>query len=224
MAYRSFGRFWQASTPATIRRLLKPHHPSSAIALGRFCSNAVADADGFASGRSAGLRGGDGGMRHVASLGSGGATTRPRSAACAGGLLKPFVKRRKNHRADAEAIAEAASRPTMRFVAVKRAWRPKAARWRSGRTNAWSGSARSSSMRSGCQPALKRDPLSAPKKGSDSLSVHLCGHHAAPSSRALRRSSFARPYIWRLTSLSLVMCRSVCPLDHGSDRAAATAG
>ena len=33
--------------------------------------------------------------------------------------VKPFVKRRKNDVADAEAIAEAASRPTMRFVAVK---------------------------------------------------------------------------------------------------------
>lgn len=33
--------------------------------------------------------------------------------------VKPFVKRQKNHMADAEAIAEAASRPTMRFVAVK---------------------------------------------------------------------------------------------------------
>src|SRR5919106_1721266 len=33
MAYRSFGRFWQASTPATIRRLLRHHHPFSAIAL-----------------------------------------------------------------------------------------------------------------------------------------------------------------------------------------------
>ncbi|MEC5413032.1 DUF922 domain-containing protein, partial [Aurantimonas sp. C2-4-R8] len=32
MAYRSFGRFWQASAPATIRRLLRPHHPFSAIA------------------------------------------------------------------------------------------------------------------------------------------------------------------------------------------------
>jgi len=34
---------------------------------------------------------------------------------------KPFVKRQKNDAADAEAIAEAASRPTMRFVAVKTA-------------------------------------------------------------------------------------------------------
>jgi transposase len=33
--------------------------------------------------------------------------------------VKPFVRRQKNDAADAEAIAEAASRPTMRFVAVK---------------------------------------------------------------------------------------------------------
>lgn len=33
--------------------------------------------------------------------------------------VKPFVKRQKNDMADAEAIAEAASQPTMRFVAVK---------------------------------------------------------------------------------------------------------
>jgi len=33
--------------------------------------------------------------------------------------VKPFVKRNKNDAADAEAIADAASRPTMRFVAVK---------------------------------------------------------------------------------------------------------
>ena len=33
--------------------------------------------------------------------------------------VKPFVKRQKNDAAGAEAIAEAASRPTMRFVAVK---------------------------------------------------------------------------------------------------------
>ena len=32
MAYRAFGRFWQAHTPATIRRLLRPHHPFLAIA------------------------------------------------------------------------------------------------------------------------------------------------------------------------------------------------
>ena len=33
--------------------------------------------------------------------------------------VRPFVKRQKNDAADAEAIVEAASRPTMRFVAVK---------------------------------------------------------------------------------------------------------
>lgn len=33
--------------------------------------------------------------------------------------VKPFVKRQKNDAADAEAIADAASRPTMRFVTVK---------------------------------------------------------------------------------------------------------
>src|SRR5215813_9212683 len=33
--------------------------------------------------------------------------------------VKPFVRRQKNDAADAEAIAEAASRPTMRFVVVK---------------------------------------------------------------------------------------------------------
>src|SRR5215203_1569733 len=35
--------------------------------------------------------------------------------------VKPFVKRQKNDRADAEAICEAAQRPTMRFVALKSA-------------------------------------------------------------------------------------------------------
>ena len=34
-------------------------------------------------------------------------------------FVKPFVKNQKNDMADAEAIAEAASRPTMRFVEVK---------------------------------------------------------------------------------------------------------
>ncbi|WP_198144812.1 IS110 family transposase, partial [Pseudorhodobacter aquimaris] len=35
--------------------------------------------------------------------------------------VKPFVKRQKNDANDAEAIAEAASRPTMRYVSVKSA-------------------------------------------------------------------------------------------------------
>lgn len=46
--------------------------------------------------------------------------------------VKPFVKRQKNDAADAEAIAEAASRPTMRFVAVKTEARAGRRRWRSG--------------------------------------------------------------------------------------------
>jgi transposase len=33
--------------------------------------------------------------------------------------VKPYVKRGKNDAADAEAICEAVTRPTMRFVAVK---------------------------------------------------------------------------------------------------------
>ena len=33
--------------------------------------------------------------------------------------VKPFARRQKNDAADAEAIAEAASRPTMRFVTLK---------------------------------------------------------------------------------------------------------
>ena len=35
------------------------------------------------------------------------------------GYVKPYVKRSKNDRADAEAICEAVQRPSMRFVAVK---------------------------------------------------------------------------------------------------------
>ena len=42
-----------------------------------------------------------------------------RSRLIAPQYVKPYVKRQKNDLADAEAIAEAASRPTMRFVEVK---------------------------------------------------------------------------------------------------------
>jgi hypothetical protein len=45
----------------------------------------------------------------------------------------------------------------------------------------------------------------------------------APISRACRRSIFARPYIWRFTSFSFVICPSVWPLDQGSVMAARTA-
>ena len=68
----------------------------------------------------AALRGGDGGLRRGASLGpraepSWAITVRLIPPA----YVKPFVKRQKNDEADAEAICEAAQRPTMRFVPVK---------------------------------------------------------------------------------------------------------
>jgi transposase len=46
-------------------------------------------------------------------------TSARRSTVIAPAYVKPFVKRHKNDAADAEAICEAAQRPTMRFVAVK---------------------------------------------------------------------------------------------------------
>ena len=61
-------------------------------------------------------------MRHVASLGPGGAGAHGHEVRLVPAApVRPFVKRPKNDRADAEAIAEAAMRPTMRFVAVKSA-------------------------------------------------------------------------------------------------------
>ena len=69
----------------------------------------------------AALRGGDGGLRRRALLGardrqSWAITVRLIPPA----YVKPFVKRQKNDAADAEAICEAAQRPSMRFVPVKR--------------------------------------------------------------------------------------------------------
>ena len=62
------------------------------------------------------------GVRDVASLGASGAGARPRGSARSGGLREAERGRaRRDDRADAEAIAEAAMRPTMRFVAVKSA-------------------------------------------------------------------------------------------------------
>ena len=43
----------------------------------------------------------------------------PLSRLIAPAYVKPFVKRQKNDASDAEAICEAAQRPTMRFVTVK---------------------------------------------------------------------------------------------------------
>ena len=50
--------------------------------------------------------------------------------------VKPFVKRQKNDTADAEAICEAAQRPTMRFVAPKSA-EAQAAGWSSAPATCW---------------------------------------------------------------------------------------
>src|SRR3954467_14664902 len=59
--------------------------------------------------------------------------------------VKPFVKRQKNDMADAEAICEAAQRPTMRFVLPK-ASRPKPPLSCSGPAISWCGSGPKSSM------------------------------------------------------------------------------
>ena len=62
----------------------------------------------------------DGGLRQQPSLGAARSRSLGHEARLiAPGYVKPFVKRQKNDAADAEAICEAAQRPTMRFVAVK---------------------------------------------------------------------------------------------------------
>ncbi len=63
---------------------------------------------------------------------------------------------------------------------------------------------------------------SARNFGSDAISMRF-GVQVGPINLACRRSIFALPYIWRLTSLSLVMCPSVWPFDQGSVMAAWTA-
>ena len=61
--------------------------------------------------------------------------------------VKPFVKRHKNDMADAEAICEAAQRPTMRFVAVKT--KEQLGECCSTRATFWCASARRRSTRCG---------------------------------------------------------------------------
>ena len=58
-------------------------------------------------------------MRQCASLGPGNRRLGHKARLVPPAYVKPFVKWQKNDMADAEAIAEAAARPTMRFVAVK---------------------------------------------------------------------------------------------------------
>jgi transposase len=66
-------------------------------------------------------RSGAGGLRWLAPLGSPLRRVGHRVRLIPPQYAKPFVKRAKNDRNDAEAISEAASRPTMRSVVVKRA-------------------------------------------------------------------------------------------------------
>jgi transposase len=61
----------------------------------------------------------DGGLRRCPLLGARDWQARSHGSADRAGLVKPFVKRQKNDAADAEAIWEAAQRPTMRFAAIK---------------------------------------------------------------------------------------------------------
>ena len=68
---------------------------------------------------STGMHRSDGGLRRVPFLGSGIGNYGHRVRLIPPAYVKPFVKRQKNDAADAEAICEAAQRPTMRFVAVK---------------------------------------------------------------------------------------------------------
>ena len=46
--------------------------------------------------------------------------------------------------------------------------------------------------------------------------------HAAPSDRALKGSSLARPYILRLANIALVICPTVGAFDHGWQTSCAT--
>ena len=66
----------------------------------------------------AALPGGDRGLRDRPSLGAV-MSVGARGQADAAGHVKPYVKRQKNDATDAEAICEAVTRPTMRFVPVK---------------------------------------------------------------------------------------------------------
>ena len=60
-------------------------------------------------------------MRHVAPLGATLGALGHLVRLIPPAYVKPFVKRQKNDAADAEAICEAVSRPTMRFVPLKSA-------------------------------------------------------------------------------------------------------
>ena len=79
-----------------------------------------------------------------------------------------------------------------------------------------------SRQRRGRARALERYP-EARGRYQDPVSLSMTFLHAAGTRRARSRSRLARPYIWRLRAFSLLIWPSVCPLDHGSRRAARTA-
>ena len=87
--------------------------------LGRVPQEAEPGQVGWLPRRAAALRGGDGGVRERALLGPEIGKLGHEVRLIAPIYVKPFVKRQKNDAADAEAICEAAVRPSMRFVAVK---------------------------------------------------------------------------------------------------------
>ena len=61
----------------------------------------------------------DRGVQFVALLGSRANRTWSRCEVLPAQYVKPYLKRQKNDAADAEAICEAVTRPSMRFVPVK---------------------------------------------------------------------------------------------------------
>ena len=67
----------------------------------------------------AALPGGHGSLRDLAPLGSGIRALGHQVRLMPPRYVKPYVKRNKNDMADAEAICEAVTRPTMRFVEIK---------------------------------------------------------------------------------------------------------
>ena len=85
-----------------------------------------------------------GGLRHEPSLGARTTALGHEVRLMPPAYVKPYVKRGKTDAADAEAICEAVTRPTMRFVPIKSV--EQQAAWRCiGPAISWSGSAPSSS-------------------------------------------------------------------------------
>ena len=83
-----------------------------------------------------------GGVRHIASLGARDLKLGHEVRLMPPAYVKPYVKRGKNDAVDAEAICEAVTRPTMRFVAVKSLSSRRRCRF-TARAICWSSSARS---------------------------------------------------------------------------------